>query len=51
MDLLSYWRAVTLKNSAEKCIMGITGEKNWNMNMGGHRKFVVWITIVLSLLY
>ena len=28
MDLLSYWKAVILKNSAEKCIRGITGEKN-----------------------
>ena len=28
MDLFSYWKAVTSKNSAEKCIRGITGEKN-----------------------
>ena len=27
MDLLSYWKAVTSKNSAEKYIRGITGQK------------------------
>ena len=29
MDLLSYWKAVTSENSAEKCIRGITGEKKY----------------------
>ena len=28
MDLLNHWKAVTSKNSEEKCIRGITGEKN-----------------------
>ena len=54
MDLLSYWKAVTSKNSAEKYIRGITGEKELTHEyherqavltqlVGGHRKFVFFL--------